>query len=182
MNRTTTLPDAAPRSPRRSMLASVVALLLATLLMAAAGDATGPDLYINGMRATGLRGAEMVHCTVKIDADGNLHITVRVKDVINRGGIKINPVDIETLIDRHPAVLMSAIAPIPDEVLGEKACLYVQLRPDAGLTLAEACGWLKDHDVAKMKWPEALVIVDQMPLTPTRKIVKGALRPPDPVG
>lgn len=113
------------------------------------------------------------------DGNGNVRLTGRVKDVINRGGIKINPADIEALIDRHPSVLMSAIAPVPDEVLGERACLYVQMRPDAPapLTLDEACAWLARHDVAKMKWPERIVIVDQMPMTPTRKIVKGALRP-----
>ena len=111
------------------------------------------------------------------DADGSVHITGRVKDIINRGGIKINPVDIEAVIDRHPAVLMSAIAPVSDEVLGERACVYIELRPDSAVTLEEICTWLDGNDVAKMKWPERLEIVDRMPLTPTRKIIKGALRP-----
>lgn len=109
------------------------------------------------------------------DADGSVHITGRDKDIINRGGIKINPVDVEAIVDRHPAVLMSAIAPIPDEVLGERACIYVELQPDASLSLDEVCGWLEENGVAKMKWPEKLEIVERMPLTPTRKIIKGAL-------
>ena len=109
--------------------------------------------------------------------DGNVRITGRVKDVINRGGIKINPTDIEALMDRHPAVMMSAIAPVPDEVLGERACLYVQLRPESAITLDDACTWLADNGIAKMKWPERLEIVAEMPMTPTRKIIKGALRP-----
>jgi non-ribosomal peptide synthetase component E (peptide arylation enzyme) len=105
-------------------------------------------------------------------ADGAYQITGRVKDIINRGGIKINPADIEALIDRHPAVLQSAIAPVPDPVLGEKACLFVVPKPGRTLTLAEATGWLAENGVAKLRWPERLEIVDAMPMTPTRKIVK----------
>jgi cyclohexanecarboxylate-CoA ligase len=110
-------------------------------------------------------------------ANGSVQITGRAKDLINRGGIKINPVDIEAVIDRHPAVLMSAIAPISDEVLGERACVYIELQPDSSIILEEICIWLAENDVAKMKWPEKLEIVAHMPLTPTRKIIKGALRP-----
>lgn len=111
------------------------------------------------------------------DADGNVRITGRVKDIINRGGIKINPTDIEAVIDAHPHVLMSAIAPVSDEILGEKACVYIQLKDNSSVTLEEICGWLEKHGVAKMKWPESLAIVGEMPMTPTRKIIKSALRP-----
>ena len=109
------------------------------------------------------------------NADGTVCITGRVKDLINRGGIKINPTDIEAVIDTHPAVLMSAIAPVPDEVLGEKGCLYIQLRGNSKVSLEQICAWLADKGVAKMKWPEQLVVVAEMPMTPTRKIVKSAL-------
>ena len=94
------------------------------------------------------------------------------KDIINRGGIKINPVDIEALIDRHPAVLQSSIAPIPDPVLGEKACVFVVPEPGKSVTLSEITDHLARHGVAKLRWPERLEIVEQMPMTPTRKIVK----------
>jgi non-ribosomal peptide synthetase component E (peptide arylation enzyme) len=59
--------------------------------------------------------------------------------------------------------------------LGERACIYIQLQLDARITLDEVCNWLKENNVAKMKWPEKLVIIDEMPLTPTRKIIKGDL-------
>jgi non-ribosomal peptide synthetase component E (peptide arylation enzyme) len=108
-------------------------------------------------------------------ADGLIRLTGRVKDLINRGGIKINPVDIESLMDRHPSVLQSAVAPVPDPVLGEKACLFVTVKPGASLTLDEARAYLAAHDVAKMKWPERLEIIPEMPMTPTRKIIKGEL-------
>ncbi len=110
-----------------------------------------------------------------MDADGNVAITGRVKDIINRGGIKINPTDLESLITAHRKVVLSAIAPMPDDVLGEKACLFVTLVPGAELTLDEVTAYLGDNDVAKMKWPERLVILDEMPMTPTRKIIKGEL-------
>ena len=110
-----------------------------------------------------------------MEDDGNVAITGRVKDIINRGGIKINPTDLESLITAHRKVVLSAIAPMPDDVLGEKACLFVTLVPGAELTLDEVTAYLGDNDVAKMKWPERLVILDEMPMTPTRKIIKGEL-------
>jgi cyclohexanecarboxylate-CoA ligase len=112
---------------------------------------------------------------VTIDKDKNVVMTGRVKDIINRGGIKINPIDIEGLVDEHPAVIMSAIAPMPDAVMGEKACLFVQLQPEATLTLAEVQDYLASRNVAKLKWPERLEVVEAMPMTPTRKIIKGQL-------
>jgi cyclohexanecarboxylate-CoA ligase len=111
----------------------------------------------------------------EIDADGNVVMTGRVKDIINRGGIKINPIDLEALVDAHPAVLISAIAPMPDEIMGEKACLFVQLQPDQSLSLEEVLAWLSERKVAKLKWPERLEVVGDMPMTPTRKVMKGAL-------
>jgi len=110
-----------------------------------------------------------------IDRDGNVYMTGRVKDIINRGGIKINPIDIEALVDEHPDVHFSAIVPMPDKILGEKACIFVQLKPGATMTLDQLCTYLGDNGVAKMKWPERLETIEAMPMTPTRKIVKGEL-------
>jgi cyclohexanecarboxylate-CoA ligase/acyl-CoA synthetase len=109
------------------------------------------------------------------DAEGHVRITGRVKDVINRGGIKINPTDVEALVDGHPSVAQSAIVPMPDPVLGEKACMFVTLVEGAALTLDDVLRYLEEHDVAKFKWPERLEIVDAMPMTPTRKIIKSEL-------
>ena len=115
-----------------------------------------------------------------MDADGNVAITGRAKDVINRGGHKFNPRDVEDLLDSHPKVLQSAIVPMPDPVLGEKACCFAVLRPGvAGLTLEELVDYLAERNIAKMKFPERLVVVNEMPLTPTRKIIKSRLKIPD---
>jgi cyclohexanecarboxylate-CoA ligase len=106
-------------------------------------------------------------------------ITGRCKDLINRGGVKFNPVDVEMLLDSHPKILQSAIVPMPDPILGEKACAFVVLRkPEDGVTLKEAVAYLLGMNIAKNKLPEKLVVVPEMPLTPTRKIIKGRLRIP----
>jgi cyclohexanecarboxylate-CoA ligase/acyl-CoA synthetase len=107
-------------------------------------------------------------------------ITGRSKDLINRGGVKINPADVEMLLDAHPKLLQSALVPMPDPVLGEKACVFVSLKkPDDEVSLQELVAYLLSKDIAKNKLPERLVIVKEMPLTPTRKIIKSRLRIPD---
>ena len=110
-----------------------------------------------------------------IDGDGNVVITGRVKDLINRGGIKINPTDLENAMMGHDSVVQAAIVPMPDDVMGEKACLFVTLKDGANLSFDEMTGFLSDQGFAKMKWPERLEIIDEMPTTPTRKIIKGEL-------
>ncbi|MBL8664161.1 MAG: acyl--CoA ligase, partial [Candidatus Odyssella sp.] len=114
-----------------------------------------------------------------MDAAGYVTITGRSKDVINRGGVKFNPRDVEDLLDGHPQILQSAIVPMPDPVLGERACAFATLRPGAAEpTLEELCAYLLAKGIAKNKLPERLVVVPEMPLTPTRKIIKGRLKLP----
>jgi non-ribosomal peptide synthetase component E (peptide arylation enzyme) len=72
-------------------------------------------------------------------------------------------------------VAQVAVAPIPDAVLGEKACCFVVLRPGGALDLDLLRGFLADQGIAKAKWPERLEVVPEMPMTPTRKIMKGEL-------
>jgi cyclohexanecarboxylate-CoA ligase/acyl-CoA synthetase len=111
---------------------------------------------------------------------GNIAITGRIKDIINRGGVKFNPLDVEKLLDSHPKILQSAIVPMPDPVLGEKACAFVTLRdPGDKVSLQEVVDYLLQKNIAKNKLPERLVLVPEMPLTPTRKIIKGRLRLPE---
>ncbi len=111
----------------------------------------------------------------RADAGGNIVITGRLKDVINRGGVKFNPADVEAVIDRHAAVAQCAIAGMPDPLLGERACCFAVLKPNASLDLEALKAWLQENGVSKMKWPERLEIVTEMPLTPTRKIKKAEL-------
>ena len=59
--------------------------------------------------------------------------------------------------------------------LGERACCFAVLKPNAALSLDDIRAWLTQHEIAKTKWPERLEIVAEMPLTPTRKIKKAEL-------
>lgn len=110
-----------------------------------------------------------------IDADGNTRLTGRVKDIINRGGVKFNPLDIEALLQKHPAIAEVAIAPLPDALLGERACCFAVLKAGAALDLEGVRAYLEALGVNKIKWPERFECVTAMPLTPTRKIIKSAL-------
>ena len=115
--------------------------------------------------------------TAEISAAGHLRFTGRVKEIINRGGVKYSPLDVEALIDRMPGVARSAIVPYPDAALGERACVFVQAAPGAARTTLEAI--MRELDragVAKFKWPERVEMIDAMPLTPTQKVMRGRLR------
>ena len=115
--------------------------------------------------------------TAELSPGGHLRFTGRVKEIINRGGVKYSPLDVEAIIDRMPGVARSAIVPYPDALLGERACVFVQAAPGAPAATLEAI--MRELDragVAKFKWPERLERVEAMPLTPTQKVMRGRLR------
>src|SRR6266404_4748479 len=62
------------------------------------------------------------------ERNGCFSITGRSRDIINRGGVKFDPADVEALLDAHPQIQQAAMVPMPDAVLGEKACAFVTLR------------------------------------------------------
>jgi cyclohexanecarboxylate-CoA ligase len=111
-----------------------------------------------------------------MDAAGNVRITGRMTEIINRGGIKYHPLDVENILGSHAKVAEVAIVPYPDEVLGQRACCFVVPRGHIPPTLDELCAYLLEQGVSKVKLPERLEIIDQMPITPTRKIMKGRLK------
>lgn len=101
----------------------------------------------------------------------------RAKDLVNRGGEKINSAEIEGLVLSIPTVLRAALIPLPDERLGERACLCVELadgNDDFGLDDVRA--HLDDLEVAKYKWPERLERFDTLPTTAVGKVDKRRLR------
>ena len=91
--------------------------------------------------------------------------------------MKYNPREIEELLDSHPDISQAAIVPMPDEALGERACCFA-VTTNTDISLELLCDYLLGHGIAKTKLPERLVLVDEMPLTPTRKIIKGRLQIP----
>jgi cyclohexanecarboxylate-CoA ligase len=112
----------------------------------------------------------------RMDADGYIRITGRVKDIIIRGGENIPVVEIESVLYRHPAVKQVAIVGMPDERLGERACAFVVLHAEARLDLSAMTAFLEDNRVARPYWPERLEIVDALPQTASGKIQKFKLR------
>ncbi len=113
---------------------------------------------------------------VRLDRSGNLVVEGRIKDLINRGGEKINAEEIEAHLIAHPAVSAAAVVAMPDAILGEKACAYVSIRDGETFALSAMRGFLADRGVAQFKWPERIEIVDQLPLTNVGKIRKSELR------
>lgn len=81
----------------------------------------------------------------------------------------------EIAIAEHPAVAQAAIAPIPDAVLGERALCFVVLKNGGSLSFEELKAFLSERKFAKFAWPEQLSIVADMPVTPTRKVMKAEL-------
>jgi non-ribosomal peptide synthetase component E (peptide arylation enzyme) len=115
--------------------------------------------------------------TAELSPAGHLRFTGRVKEIINRGGVKYSPLDVEAIIDRMPGVARAAIVPYPDPVLGERACVFVQPAPGAARPALEAIVRELDRaGVAKFKWPERLELIEAMPITPTQKVMRGRLR------
>ena len=108
------------------------------------------------------------------DTAGNTRIVGRLKEMINRGGKKFFPREIEEILYTHPKILHAAIVGVPDPRLGERNCLCVIPRGDATLSLDEMVGFLRDG-VATYKLPEELELFTEFPFTPTGKIQRHAL-------
>jgi cyclohexanecarboxylate-CoA ligase len=112
----------------------------------------------------------------RMDADGYLRVTGRLKDIVIRGGMNISARELEDHLLQHPGIQEVAVVGMPDERLGEKVCVYVVLRPGHPLKLADVTGYLREHGVATPKLPERLEILDALPMTATGKVQKHVLR------
>jgi non-ribosomal peptide synthetase component E (peptide arylation enzyme) len=112
----------------------------------------------------------------RIDEDGYIKITGRIKDLIIRGGVNISPVDIENVLFSHPKIVNAAVVGMPDERLGERACAFVVLERGETLSLEEVQQWMAGANVAKPKWPERVEAIDALPMTASGKVQKFRLR------
>src|SRR6266853_2347413 len=106
---------------------------------------------------------------------GNYIVEGRKKDLINRGGEKISAEEIENLILSHPAVLNVACVPMPDAELGERMCACLVLQPGSTLSFDELIHFLEGKEMAKIKLPERLLVVDELPLSNFGKVSKKRL-------
>jgi fatty-acyl-CoA synthase len=113
-----------------------------------------------------------------VDDDGYLYLTDRKAFMIISGGVNIYPQEIEDQLAMHPAVHDVAVIGIPDDEMGESVFAVVQAAPEVvtGAALAEELtGFLRER-IAGFKVPRAFDFVDELPRTPTGKLVKGPLR------
>ena len=111
-----------------------------------------------------------------VTADRAVVFTGRIKDLINRGGEKISAKEVEDLLHQHPAVMNAAVVAMPHPRLGETVCAYVIPKPGATVTAADIVALLDAAGVAKQKYPERFIFVDDFPKTASGKVKKDLLR------
>jgi acyl-CoA synthetase (AMP-forming)/AMP-acid ligase II len=111
-----------------------------------------------------------------VDDRGRLRLVGRTKEMYVRGGYNVFPVEVESVLSTHPAVAAVAIAPAPDPVMGEVGVAVVVPR-DAGAppSLAQLRDFAAPH-LAAHKLPEAIRLVEALPLTAMEKVDRHALR------
>ncbi|MBL1112244.1 acyl--CoA ligase [Streptomyces sp. 110] len=109
--------------------------------------------------------------------DGTISIMGREKDIIIRGGRNIDITEIERAVASHPRVARACVAPVPDDVLGERVALLVVAEKDGdGVDLAEVTGHLESVGLSKTKWPEYVYGVEELPQTKVGKLDRGGAR------
>jgi fatty-acyl-CoA synthase len=110
-----------------------------------------------------------------MDERGYLRIVGRHVDAYKRGGMNVYPAEAEALIGEHPAVRGVAIVGVPDDRLGDKGVAFVVLDSGGGLDVEQLRAFCAER-LAAYKVPERMVVVDELPLTPTGKVQKFRLR------
>ncbi|KEZ38752.1 putative peroxisomal-coenzyme A synthetase [Scedosporium apiospermum] len=103
------------------------------------------------------------------DADGYIIITGRIKELINKGGEKISPIELDNVLTQHPAVSEAVSFAIPDELYGQEIGVAVVLKPDQNLKADELKSWVSQK-LAKFKTPKKIYFTETMPKTATGKI------------
>jgi 2,3-dihydroxybenzoate-AMP ligase/mycobactin salicyl-AMP ligase len=111
----------------------------------------------------------------RINEKGYISITGRTKEMINRGGESISATEIEKLISRHPDVAGVAVIPMPDPLLGERACAYIETRDGTEISFDDVISFLKDQQASVLQLPERIEFVDAMPFTSVQKLDKKKL-------
>jgi acyl-CoA synthetase (AMP-forming)/AMP-acid ligase II len=129
-------------------------------------EATAAAL-VDGWLRTGDLGA--------IDPRGNLHLAGRAKEMFIRGGYNVHPMEVEAALADHPGVAEVAVVPRPDAVMGEiGVAVIVPADPGQPPTLEDLRAHLAPR-LARYKLPEALRVVDALPLTAMQKLDRRAL-------
>ncbi|MDR6123315.1 long-chain acyl-CoA synthetase [Bacillus sp. SLBN-46] len=112
-----------------------------------------------------------------LDDEGYLYFLGRVKEMIKSSGYSIFPEDVEALLNLHPAIRQSAVIGVPDPLKGEvvKAFVVLHDREKEKLTAEDLIAWAKET-MAAYKYPRYIEIIDQLPATPSGKVLRKLLK------
>ena len=111
-----------------------------------------------------------------LSPEGYVSWTGRTKDIIRRGGLQIDPIEIEGMLSRHPQIATVAVVGQPDMRLGERAVIVAV--PEAGerADLQDLCAYLQREGLPKRSLPERLVYVEDLPRTGVGKVHRVKVR------
>lgn len=112
----------------------------------------------------------------QIKEDNYIGFFERKKDIIIRGGFNISAQEVENTLLGHPKVADVAAVAMPDERLGERACVYVVPREGETFSFDEMKSFMEEKGLAVYKIPERLEIIDAIPRNPVGKVLKSVLR------
>jgi acyl-CoA synthetase (AMP-forming)/AMP-acid ligase II len=113
---------------------------------------------------------------VRMDQKGYCIFLARKDDLINRGGYKIDPREIEEILYTHPLISQAVVVGIPDERLGERIASFIILKDSSKtLTLENIKSYLAEKNFSKKHWPEVIKIVESFPMTASGKIQRFAM-------
>jgi crotonobetaine/carnitine-CoA ligase len=135
------------------------------------GYCEAPDIAAGAYHGDWFRTGDLGWC----DADGWFYFVSRDKDVIRRRGENLVPAEIEKVLDRHPAVALSAVIGIADELGGEEAKAFVVLRHGCQASADELRAWCRSA-LADFETPRFFEFCADLPRTETNKIHKSKLR------
>lgn len=133
-----------------------------------------PDLTAQVIRDGWLHTGDLGH----VDADGYLFLVDRKKDMIDSGGVKVYPHDVEEVIARHPDVLEAVVFGIPDEKWGETPAAAVRLKVGAGTTAEELRDWVNARVGARFQRLARVEVMADFPRNVAGKTLRRELREP----
>jgi acyl-CoA synthetase (AMP-forming)/AMP-acid ligase II len=110
-----------------------------------------------------------------MDEDGYVFLTGRTRELINRGGQKVSPREVEDVLLLHPQVRQAAVIGIPHAVLGEEVAAYV-VAPESQSGLVQELEQLATQHLSPYKRPVRIVTVNHLPIGPTGKIQRLSLK------
>lgn len=111
-----------------------------------------------------------------VDGDGFLHLVDRKKDMIDSGGVKVYPRDIEEIAARHPAVREVTVFGVPHDKWGETPLAAIVLAAPGAAKAEEIRDWINERVAARYQRVQAVEILDDFPRSAAGKILKRELR------